>query len=84
MSLVTEIKRNERIHHITARLQRAVTNIETAHTATAGSCKTTKHMLGYLLQYISNVNILFWLDSLHKLRNHRINDVKVQKTLPLM
>jgi len=64
MSLVTEIKRNERIYHITATLQRLATNIETAHTVTAGSCKTTKHILGYLKQNISNTNTLFWLDSL--------------------
>jgi hypothetical protein len=84
MSLVTEIKRNEKIHHITAALQRPVTNIETAHTVTAGSCKTTKHILGYFLQNITHVNTLFWLESLYKFHKHRINDVKVQKTLPLM
>jgi hypothetical protein len=83
MSLVTEIKRNERIHHITVTLQRPVTDIETAHTVTTGSCKTTKHILGNLLQNISHVNTLFWSDLLHKLQNHRVNDVRVQKTLPL-
>jgi hypothetical protein len=50
MSLVTKIKRNDRIHHITATLQRSATNIGTAHTVTAGSCKTTKHKLECLLQ----------------------------------
>jgi hypothetical protein len=59
MSLVTKIKRNERIHHIFATLQRPATNIETAHIAAAGSCKTTKHILGYLLQkYFKNESII--------------------------
>ena len=84
MSLVTEIKRYERIYHTTAALQRPLTNIETAHTVTTVSCKKSKHILGYLLQNISKVNALFRLDSLCELLKHRINYVKVQTTLPLM
>jgi hypothetical protein len=67
MSLATEIKRNKSISHITATLQRPVTKIKTAHDVMADSCKTTKHILGYLLQNISKVDTFYWLDSLYKL-----------------